>query len=179
MVSGFGMSPGWHLWKSILSSLPNQWDEKKCMLPADRVAKVVDRASGTWAARRWVARVRFLNTPLVLANVAPVAVGIPGALWSASCYGVRLRYQSISAPTDRVSIWARGACGSWSTRRWMAWILRPWPWCCSRWRLQALDQRKQKGYRWPLKKERLTVHSKYLAGGPWQMFAQPLKQQSP
>jgi len=88
--------------------------------PADGVSELVGHAHGSWTTGGGVAWVGLLHAPLVLADVTPLAVGIPDALGAAASDGVRLGDQTRLAPADGVSVVVDLASGAWAAGGWVA-----------------------------------------------------------
>ena len=79
--------------------------------PADGVPSPRHCALSVGPAGAGGARVRLLNTPLALADVASLAVRVPHTLWPTAGDGVRLGDQPRVAPTDGVAIEVKSAAG--------------------------------------------------------------------
>lgn len=93
------------------------------LTPANWVSQTVDHASGPWPARGWVAWVWLLDAALVVTDKAPVAVGVPHALWPAAGDGVRFGNEVGDAPADGVAVGALGAGSVGSTGGGVAGVL--------------------------------------------------------
>ena len=90
---------------------------------ADGIARPGNGTNCPRATGRWDTRVRLLDTSLVPADQASLAVWVPQTLRAAASNGVRLGDETWLAGADGVALGVGVAEGSWTTRVWEAWVL--------------------------------------------------------
>jgi len=81
----------------------------------DRVASTIRGAGGSRPTGGRITGIRFLHASLTFAHKTVFAVWVDSALRSTACNSVWLGYQARLASADWVSVFVRGAGGSWTT----------------------------------------------------------------
>ena len=95
---------------------------KASLTPTDCVSCSVHHALGAWTAGAWNTRIGFLDTALVLADLASKAVGVSNAFRTTAGDCVRLGHESGLASANCIAGPCCHAPCTRATRAWVAWI---------------------------------------------------------